>query len=421
MKHRRGMSAHTLLELLISMLILYLACAYLMSLFSSGWRFGLRSREYSATTFLARNKMEYLSCQSADMLENGGSGRFTGAYSGYSWNASVSDYNGDLKLLTLEVVSPLRTKTTLYRLLRERAFLGVACDEFSDQVIWSTPDNSRVSFSQSSAVSSPQSLSLTLPGIDPCHIGALSGVPGRGIVWSACANRPVIGYFVFNAANKLKTRRLLRAQPPAGLSSPHFTGIAGDRWGNALFCADAANGAVWIAQDSAAGDSLQWSSDSPLRPAKLPLQKPMGVALDENASILWIAESTVRAVRPLYLSPKAKPGGSGAEAVPGRGGWGPRFAPPQGHETFRGLAVNAWGSVLFAVDDQHLNVLTYKTDADGSLSGEWKTYSLPVALRTAMPSGAACDPYKNVVYINTCRGELWMVSVQSAPSFKRVQ
>lgn len=421
MKQRRRIVAYTLLELLVSMLILYMACSYLMSLFSSGRRFGLRNREYSTTVFLARNKMEYLCCMPADKLENISSGHFTGDYSGYSWRVSLSGFSGNLKLLTLEVESPLRTKTTLRRLVRGRAFMGVACDSFSDQVIWSVPKSASVNFMQSSGSASLQSLSLVLPGISPCYTGALSGIPGRGAVWAACANRPAIGYYTFSSANKLKARYVLKAPAAGERSAPVFAGIAGDSWGNRLYCADVNNGAIWIAQDGLTKNALQWSAESPLRPKKVPLEKPMGLALDEHASILWIAESAARAIRPLYLNSGIKPSGSGTEAAAGVGWWGNRLALPQGTEALQGLAVNSWGSSLFAVDDHHLLILTYKMNAAGSLTSAWSVYSLPSALRSAMPSGLACDPFKNVLYINTSRGELWMASVEKTPAYKRVQ
>ena len=421
MNRRKMRFAYTLLELLVSMLVLYIACSYLMSLFSSGWRFSLRNREYSMTTFLARNKMEYLSCMPADKLTGGSSGLFSEPYGGYSWRAELSDYNGELKLLTLEVVSPLRTRTKLYRLLRGRAFLGVACDEYSDQVIWSSPRSCEANFRQNSASNDIRQISLDLTGGNPCHIGAVCGVPGRGAMWASCVNRAAVGYYVFNGANDLTTRFVLEAPSLSGMQPPVFTGIAGDRWGNKLFCADSANGAVWIAEDGVSKNALRWSAESPLRPAAVPLQKPMGVALDEHASILWIAESTARAIRPLYLNTDIKPSGKGVEAIPGVGWWGARISLPEGTDSVQGLAVNVWSSSLYAVDDNHLYVLLYKMSPSDSLTYEWAVYSLPVSLRRALPSGLACDPYKNIVYINTSRGNFWQAFVQGAPAYKNIR
>ncbi|MBQ7567793.1 hypothetical protein IJT17_03210 [bacterium] len=415
--------AFSLLELLVSMLVLYIISAYIISLFSSGSRFGGRTREYSVSTFLARNQMERLSCSPLERLARQSSGKCEHPYEDYVWNASVSDFSGELKLLKLEVVSPMKARSSLLRLMRERSFFGVSCDEYGDQVIWSRPGQSAAGFVQSSAPSSSaKTVSLSMPEVDDCYIGAVSGVPGRGAAWAACTNRATVGFYGFDDKHRVIKRIKLNASTHSGFSSPLFTGIAADSWGNRVYCADVVNGAIWMAAEPADKNHLEWAGGSPWRPSAVPLCEPMGLALDENASILWIAEGPVRALRPLHLNADTAPYGQGAERLAGVGWWGGRCSPKLGSGAFSGVAVNAWSSLVYAADSGYLHVLTYSVDGALSLSSAWKSYRLPTDLCSALPSGLACDPYRNLVYINTRQGILWRAVLDSSGvSFELVQ
>ncbi len=403
----------TLIEVLMAMMVLYIACAYIMGLFSSGWRLGARNHEYTATTFLARSQMEHLASAPVDMLGNKVSGRFAAPYEDYVWEADISDFQAGLKLITLVVTSPRRAKTTLQRLRRRSAFMGVSCDSFTDQVLWNQPKSGVARMHQYSK-GRTLNLNLRLPDTSNGYLGAVCGVPGRGVVWGASSYEPVIAYYAFDEANRLRTTRYLRAPQRSGLSSPLFSGIAGDRWGNWLFCADVVNGGIWQAEDN--GTKLAWTARSPLIPKLVPLNRPAGVALDETASILWIAESGACCLRPLYLRTDVHPSGDGVEKINGVGWWGRRITFPLVRGALQGVAVNPWASMVYTVDGQCLHMLRYILEDNGVHLCLWQSRHLPASLIQDQPMGLACDPYNNVVYINTYKGKIWSMVQANAIS-----
>lgn len=407
----------TLLEILVSIGILYAICAYLLSLFASGWRFSERNREHTVAVYLARNKMENLSCAPVELLGKSSGGYCPEPYGDYAWKASVSDFKGELRLLTLEIISPCRARAVLKRLLRGRSFLGVSCDSYSDQLLWAGPESSAVTVNQSLG-NTKRKINLASNGITG-YIGSICGVPGRGVVWSCYIDKPVISYHSFDDNGALSGSRILKASESKGLSPPLFTGIAGDCWGNLLYCADVVNGGIWIAEDGLSDKKLRWKS-SPLFPSKLPLEEPMGLALDEQSSILWIAEGKCSAVRPLSLRPSVRLSGEYAEQLPDGCWWGTRYKVPNGTGTLNGIAVNAWSSIVYTVDSSYLHLMAYSQSSAGTISSSWQKYPLPARLCELSPSGLACDPYRNVVYINTRKGQLWQCSLSGTVTFKEI-
>ncbi len=405
----------TLIEVLMAMMVLYIACAYLMGLFSSEWRLGARNHEYTATTFLARSQMEHLASAPIELLGNKVSGRFAAPYEDYVWEAKISDFQAGLKLITLVVTSPRRAKTTLQRVRMCCAFMGVSCDGFTDQVIWNQPKSGVARLHQYSQ-GRTLNLNLSLPDTSNGFLGALCGVPGRGVVWGAGSHEPVIAYYAFDEDNRLRTTRYLRAPKRSGLSSPLFSGIAGDRWGNWLFCADVVNGGIWQAEDN--GTKLAWTARSPLIPKQLPLNRPAGVVLDETASILWIAESGAGCLRPLYLRTDVQPSGEGVEKIPEVGWWGKRITSILVRGALHGVAVNPWASMVYTIDGHCLHTLRYTVDDNGIYKYVWSSRHLPASLIQDRPMGLACDPYNNVLYINTRQGQIWHMEQTDGHVFK---
>lgn len=413
---RRGFS---LLEVLVAMGVMYIVCAYLLGLFASGYRCQAGNREYTATLFLARSKMERLCCMPVECLASVKSGYCEAPYGKYSWKATVSKFDECLNLLTVEVKSPRGSRSTLQCLRRNHAFQGVDCDEFSDQVAWSAPNSKALSLWQSSAAPTRWQVALNTSVAKLATLGGISGVPGLGVVWATATDKGQIGYYVFDSRNRLSKSRSLTATAPTNGNTPIFTGISADCWANNLYCADIANAAIWIAQDS--NGKLRWSANSPLRPQKMPLSDPMGLALDESASVLWIAEAGAHALRPLFLSTAVTPTGTGVEKISGLGWWGARLSPSSGSGEMNGVAVNPWSSAVYAVDSSHLHRLIYSCSAAGKLTAQWYSCALPEELQQQFPSGMCCDAYNDVLFINTKRGQLWRVTLASQVSFSAVR
>ena len=418
MRRMRREPGFSLLELMVSMLLLYIVCAYIMGLFSAGQRYNVRNREYSMSTSLARSQMEYLCCSPVESL-NGRSEYFSSPYDKYRWSAKVEDFKGNLKLLTLTVTSPRCASSTLQRLRRGHTLLGVTCDEYGDQLVWAQPSGAKPKMMQYSAGGGVQRLSLSVTGVSGGQIGALCGVPGQGLMWGAWSDKTLIGYFCFSG-NKQQRSSKLSAPTSTSLSTPQFTGIAGDCWGNYLYCADVANNAIWAVKDAGTSSKPAWFSATPWRASAMPLDEPMGLALDETASILWIAESGACALRPLYLNTGITPSKTSgvstegsAETLVGVGCWGPRYRPNKAAGSLTGVAVNPWASAVYTADAKYLHMLIYSVSVSGAYALSWQSYALDANLAAAEPSGMACDPYRNLVYINTLQGQLWCFNYAS--------
>ena len=413
---RKGFS---LIELLVAMGVVYMVCAYILGLFSSGYRCQARNREYTTTLFLARSKMERLCCLPVECIASSQTGKCEEPYGSYRWKSSVSEFDKNLKLLTVEVKSPRGACSTLQCLRRNHVFQGVDCDPFSDQVVWSAPKSGALTLLQSSKSSVLRQLVINKGTAKLATIGGLSGVPGRGVMWATASDKGQIGYYAFDANNGVSKSRTLTASAPKDGYAPIFTGVVADCWANNFYGADIANAAIWIAQDG--GGTLRWSASSPLRPQAVPLREPMGLALDESASVLWIAEAGVHALRPLILKPEANPQGTGVEIIKGVGWWGARVAPSQGSGEMSGVAVNPWSSAVYAVDSSHLHRLIYVSAAGGRFTAQWQSYALPGELQKLFPSGLCCDAYNDVLFINTKYGKLWRVNMRGTISFSAVR
>lgn len=400
-----------MLEILLAVLLLFLVSLYLMSLYASGQGFALRGREYTAATFLARNRMEELVAEPADAL-TGARGAFPSPHDGYSWEVRLEDYEGDLKVLEVAVRSPRGARSVLRTLRRTNAFHGVACDPAAQQVVFSSPGDGPVHV----LVEGEEALPL---GGERTQAGGVAGFPGLGLLWVTEGGG--VQYFRGDGAGTLGEGVLV--DPPRGLARvPRFAGAATDGAGNRLFLADRANRGLWILED-ASPFGRTWDARSPLAPEDPPLGTPAGLAVDRAGSVAWVADTEYECLRMLVLGAGRRPSpAADFEEEPGLGWWcRRRFRPPEGMGAPQGVAVNPWGSAVLAVDGRELHLLEFRPRAGGGHSESWNRVALPEALVAARPSGICLDPFRNVVYLNTRAGEVWKHTVAPPGSFLRIQ
>lgn len=404
MRRPRGAS---ILEILLAILILFLATLYLLSMFASGQGFTVRGREYSATTFLAQNRMEELLAAPADVLAPA-TGRFTSPHEDYAYEVRISDYEGDLKLVEVIVTSPRGARSRLQTLRRVDTFFGIACDPAANTLVYAAPGQAQLQLLRegASATAGP-----ALPQGQP---GAVAGHPDTGFLWGVDQNQGRVTYLPTDA-------NAATLEPPSALGQerPRFAGAATDAWGNRLFLADRANRGLWILNDSAPLGGRGWDPRSPVAPEDPALGTPSGVGADAAGSVVWVADTEGQCLRMLRLSAPIDP--TGYEAEPGVGWWSrTQFRPPDGLQAPQGVAVNPWGSTVFTVDGKNLARLDFAPKPAGGYDAAWTLTPLPQALQDARPSGVCFDPYRNVVYLNTRTGQVWKHTLAPPGTFLRL-
>lgn len=416
---RRRPSGASVLEVLLGLLVLFLASLYLMGLFVSGQGFELRSREYALAGFLAQGRMEELLAAPAESL-GPSRGFFAAPHEGYAWQVQVEDFEEDLQRVRVTVTSPRGARSTLDTLRRVEAFYGVACDPAARTLVYATRGEGAVRLLEDGGTPVP---GPGLPaGAGEPRAGGLAGGPELGLLWVVDQGNPVLRYFRVDGSGGFDAGEALEmpARPfPAGAS---FAGAATDAAGNRLFLADRASRGLWILRDAEVYGGRAWEPRCPVAPEDPPLGVPAGVALDAAGSLAWVADAENGCLRLLLLDPASTPAPrEDYEEEPGLGWWSRRrFQPPGGMGAPQGVATNPWSSVVCAVDETHLAVLEFVPRVGGGYAEAWSRVPLPEELVEARPSGICLDPFRNVVYLNTRSGELWKYLVAPPASFTRL-
>lgn len=408
MRRPRGAS---ILEVLLALLILFLATLYLLSLFASGQSFTLRGREYSATTFLAQNRMEELLAAPADVLA-ASTGTFPSPHEDYRYEIRISDYEGDLKLVEVIVTSPRGARSRLQTLRRVDTFFGIACDPAAETVVFAQPGKVQVQLLAEGG--SPGDGPGLPAGATAPQPGAVAGYPNLGLLWAVDQNNGNLTYFPAEGNAETLT-------PPSALGQdrPRFAGAATDAAANRLFLADRANRGLWIVNDSEAFGGRGWDGRSPMAPEDPPLGTPSGVGVDAAGSVVWVADTENQCLRMLRLSAPTLT--AGYEQEPGVGWWSrTQFKPPDGMGAPQGVAVNPWSSTVFTVDAANLVRLDFVPRTGGGYAEAWTLTALPEDLAAARPSGLCFDPYRNVVYLNTRAGQVWKHTLAAPGTFLRL-
>lgn len=399
---KRIISGYSIVEVLLAVMLLFLATSYLLGLFAAGRHYILRSREYSAALMLARSKMEQLQAVPAESMSGFSTGMFKKPFNKYSWKVSVEEYDSGLSALNLEVKAPSKVIATLRTLRKVSVFRGVSCDAYTNQAVYMDSKGSILRMYADNKAKSLKSFSSSW------RVGSVTGAPGRGFVWAANAQEPKILYMQFSADGLVQSTRTYSVPESQYAQKPVFADIASDYWGNRLYCADIINKAIRIAEHSASG--VKWKTASPV---KEPLGKPVGLGTDEFGSALWIADGEKDCLRLLHIAPQ-EPVPQGAEKAQGIGWWDKSVSIPYNVRGLSGLAVNKQGSAVYAVDSACLYIMS--SFAADKVS--WSKADLPKKLCDSSPSGMACDAFRNVVYINTVSGGLWHYDIDSRQFLK---
>ncbi len=407
----------SILEVLLGILLVFLASLYLLSLFSSGHSLALRSREYTVATLLARSRMELLTAAPVDAVLPG-RGEFPQPHAGYLWEVRIEDYEGDLKVVEVAVTSPRGARSFLRTLRRQTGFFGVACDPAAHRVVFALPGQAAVQVLQDGGTVSP---GPTLPaGSAPARAGGLAGCPGLGYLWVVDQDNLNVQYFREDPAGGFDGGDSLVPRPGPAAVTPRFAGAASDASANRLFLADRANRGVWILQDASPFGQQTWGEGLPLAPQDPSLGVPSGVAVDASGSVVWVADTENRCLRKLLLSGPPSPR-EDFEEEPGVGWWSRRrFHPEEGMGAPQGVAVNPWSSAVLCATESDLWVLDFLPGPSAGFLESWKRVPLPADLVRARPSGVCLDPYRNVVYLNTRSGQLWKHTLAPPGTFSRL-
>jgi len=404
----RGLS---LLEVLLAILLLFLAASCLLCLFGSGQGLALRGREYSIATLLAGTRMEaLLACPLEDVSP--GTGEHSEPFLGYTWEVAVLDFDADLKLLEVTVFSPRGARCSLRTLRRTSEFFGISCDPWAGWLLFSVPGDPSVHVLPDGGVAAP---GPTLPpGPSPARAGGLAGLPGSGFLWVADqAHRNVI-YFRQRESGGFEKGELHPLKLSSGGKPPSFAGLACDSMANRLFLADRANRALWIMADSPVYSERV---RGPLAPQDPALGTPAGVAVDASGSVVWVADTEHGCLRQLLLGEQPGPTAD-HEVEPGVGWWSREcFRPDEGMGSPQGVAVNPWSSAVLCVDEANLHLLEFVPLPAGGFARVWSRRPLPADLVRARPSGICLDPFRNVVYLNTRCGQVWKSTLVAPGSF----
>jgi len=407
----------SLLELLLAVLLVFLASLYLMSLFSSGACLALRAREYTVATLLARSRMERLMASPMDAILPG-QGGFPKPHGEYRWEVRVEDYEGDLKMLELAVTSPRGVRSFLRTLRRQVGFFGVACDPAAHRVVFAVPGQAAVQVLEEDG---EVTRGPALPGgASPPQPGGVAGGPGLGYLWVVDQANLNVHYFREPQAGVFDGGEPRVPCPVPTFASPRFAGVATDASANRLFLADRANRGLWILSDAPAFGPGPWGTGRPLAPREPALGVPSGVAADASGSVVWVADTENRCLRKLLLGDGPAPGRD-FEEEPGVGWWcRRRYRPDAGLGVPQGLAVNPWSSAVLCVSDSDLWVLDFFPGPSGDFQESWRRIPLPQDLVGARPSGLCLDPFRSVVYLNTRSGQLWKHTLAAPGVFSRI-
>jgi hypothetical protein len=407
----RGIS---LLEVLLAILLVFMAASCLLGLFGSGQGLALRGREYSIATLLAGNRMEeLLACPLEDVSP--GTGEHSEPYRGYTWEVALHDFEGDLKMLEVLVLSPRGARCALRTLRRTSEFFGIACDPWAGWLVFSVPGDPAVRILQDGSRAAPGP-SLP-PGPSPARAGGLAGPPGAGFLWVADQVHRNVVYFRQKESGGFEEGEVHALVPPSEVKTPTFAGLASDGFANRLVLADRANRALWILADSPV-DSERVRG--PLAPREPALGTPAGVAVDGSASVVWVADAEHGCLRQLLVGGEpASP--ADYEVEPGVGWWNREcFRPEEGMGSPQGVAVNPWSSAVLCVDEGSLHLLEFVPMSAGSYAQVWSRRRLPDDLIQARPSGICLDPFRNVVYLNTRRGQVWKSTLVAPGGFEPI-
>jgi len=393
--NRRGLS---LLEILISFVILLLVTLYLMSMFASGHRHSRRAQQFSIASFLVNQKMQDLLVTPVDDL-SGMPGvypeppsTFAEPWDEYVYEVHVIPDDPPLYALDVEVRSPIGSIARARCITSaELSMSGIAVDPYANFLAFMDQTELKII----SDGSPPALITTSAPGTGRLG-GMLAGSPGFNLLYQAGQSQGLISYH--EALPSPNTWGGPLPALPASLAPFRYTGVAIDRYDNLAVVGDANNRCLWVYQGDAAAP---WTG---LKPANPGLGSPAGIAMDPYASLVWVADNENQCLRKFMRSPvPPKYAAKEIEADPSGLGWWSttRFRPPapQTMGSPRGMAMDPSGWAVYVLDGARL--WTFVED-----DSSWTSVDLPADVIARIPSGLALDAHDSVFYVSCVLGQV---------------
>lgn len=376
----------TFLELMLAMMIAFLAVSFLMGLFISGAKAGARSRQVSEANLLAQGAMERLLAVPVDQLPLG-THAFGPAYPGYSYRLEVidpGDFDGDgnddpeLSVLTMTVITPVTDHLSFSALRRKsEPFMGATgVDASSNKAVFTVMgDNSPISWTCGTSDDDPCACALTLPAMPSGQPGDVCCDGGGTSLWavdysSGGIRKLDMGTNVWGPA----------VIPPLSIEPQ---GIGTDITGSTIWLTDTANKALW-SYTVATG---QWQQIP--APAD-PLLRPLGVAVHKDGKDIWIADKDKHAIRHYNTTT----------------GWDPTLYQHAELQDPEGVAVGLDGTV-YAVNPYKVFIFS------GGVAGA--PAEIDGKAQTDYPAGLSVSWDGKVLYLATRRGSVWAVDLEDDP------
>lgn len=395
---------YSLLELVIALGLLFIACAHLFSLYAFGVKAARSSKEATAAAFLAQEKMEEWQFGAEKLNHGSQEGRGTGVYSDYRWKAESQPFSEDFSLLTVSAWAPHSPKCSLRRLCPTDRSAPVSLHCYDSEVDFA--DGGALAWQARNYWYDSLVSFKSVIFDEAWRTTAIAGHPGSGLMWLADGGQGRLARLILSDIGKFKMIYKIKCPPQEKGYNPVIAGIAADKMGNFVFCADKANRALWILDDSRDNGAYYWIGNTFYTCGSEPLGELTGIACDQYGTTLWLCEGRQRRLRTVYWG--APPCGGPYERFASCGYWGEKIACPyKDCGILRSVAVNSWGSVLYTVDSSYLYSVVYNDDG-GSVKPLWRRLKLPDRLRKAAPRGLSVDPCNSRLYINTVSGGLWL-------------
>ena len=412
---RARVSGLTIAELLIAFVLVLLLLLYTISSFLASNNYLKRGKEYSTSLFLCQTKMEELQVTPITDIE-AETGDFAPDFPDYGYEITRVPWEGELEQLEVRVTSPKGAIAKIRTLRQSQAYQGIIADPATNTVAFTKPNSATIHFWDDTNPSQATTASNPLTGGNP---GALAGHPGHNLLWA-----------VNQTTNTITPYRESEPQPwgaaisfptVEGLGPTRLAGIAMDRMGNHVFCADWSNRGVWIYNDGVPGLSVGFQGTQAPRPGRPaqprphapvspPLGIPSGIATDPTGSLVIVADTENQCLRKLFVNlaqPSLRPPGydpDKLESAPGVGYWlKERLRYDEGMGAPQGVAMNASGWVIYTIDRAYLYTLVENSPDDA----RWTREQLPDELTLSSPSGIVLDEINNVLFVTTKNGELW--------------
>ncbi len=398
---RKTLRAYTLLELMMGIFLVFCAAGYLLGTYAFGTKANLSTDRFTAAVNLGQAKMEELQNRPPSSLPAEQKGTFPAPHQEYYWKAQISAFSNDFSLLTVYTGHNKAPLCTLRRLINTEVPISLDAHIYDSEAVFTDSrfkkPFAKVSFWETLATTQPASgVASSWP------TGAISGHPGQGIVWLAHQREPQVLQMVFDASGKNIACQAIELPPNQQGYRAHIVDLAADKMGSFLFCADSANRALWVLDDSDASGVYSWKNGLCLTSKQKPIKDLRAVACDQYGSSVWLCEGFSRRLRQFYWGnlPQAV-----SEKINSFSGWGEIVEVPfSGAGPLHSVAVNSWGSAIYTMDNSFVYALIFQENGS---KGTWQQISMPEPLCQAQPRALWIDPGNSRLYINTLLGGQW--------------